>query len=115
MCKTRPVLLSCDSAILSLMLPEPPGIRHVSLVGDEPLPRIRRSAASARSPASGSEVLLRRHDLVVPEPLLHDLDVGTAGEEPRGMCRAKVVEGHLVRDLGIGEGRPPGLGAEVVA
>jgi hypothetical protein len=40
------------------------------------------------------EVLLGRRNVCVTEPLLNDLEIGPAGEQPRGVRMPQIVEAH---------------------
>jgi len=51
------------------------------------------------------KALLGGHDRRVAEPLFHDLKVGTASEQPRGMSMTKVVYARAESELGGLAGR----------
>ena len=71
-----------------------------------------RSTAGVRQ---GAEVLLGGGDLTVAEAVHDDLQVGAAGEQPRGVGTAQVVEADLLADAGSLDRRAPDPGAEHVA
>jgi CheY-like chemotaxis protein len=82
-------------------------------IGDDPAianpPERRDGAVTGIGKDSG--VLLCRRYLSVPQPILHDDDVG---EQPRGVRGAQVVEGHLVLEPGRVYRWYPELRPEVV-
>ena len=67
---------------------------------------MRLKASTAVSSASGRvKVLLRGHDRRVAKPLFHDLKVGAAGEQLRGMSLAKIMHVWAESELGGLAGR----------
>jgi len=46
------------------------------------------------------EIFLRRHDAAVPEPLLHRLKIGAAGEQPGGVGVPEIVDAGPEAELG---------------
>lgn len=51
------------------------------------------------------QVLLRGHDRRMAEPLFHDLEVGAASEQPRGISMTEIVHTRTETELGSLAGR----------